>query len=29
MSVGCETLYQAPVGSVGRIAPKKKVTIWA
>ncbi|WP_315927648.1 acyl-CoA synthetase [Mesorhizobium sp. SP-1A] len=27
MSVGCETLYQTPVGSVGRIAPGKKVVI--
>ena len=26
-SVGCETLYQTPVGSVGRIAPGKKVII--
>ncbi|WP_286299497.1 AMP-binding protein [Aminobacter sp. SS-2016] len=27
MSVGCETLYQTPAGSVGRIAPGKKVVI--
>lgn len=27
MSVGCETLYRTPVGSVGRIAPGKRVVI--